>query len=154
MFPRGTVKRRLFHAGVKGLTMLGLDTRWASARDADADLLSAGERELLLEELRRAGVTVAEWLLAWPARPERRRQYLVFRDAITRRLGVAKIGAGGFNRRQFQNETEMLRRLAPEPADGLRDGRPTKRDRRSMDQLRGGWGDRWSASLDDDGLGS
>ena len=114
LFPRSTIKRRLFHAGVKGLTILGLDTRWGSTRDADADLLSVGERELLLEELRRAGVTVAEWLLAWPARPERRRQYLVFRDAVTRRLGVVKIGAGGFNRRQFQNETEMLRRLAPE----------------------------------------
>ncbi|WP_404302740.1 RNA-binding S4 domain-containing protein [Alicycliphilus denitrificans] len=41
------------------------------------------------------------------------------------------------------------RRLAPEPADGLREGRPTKRDRRDMDELRRGWGDRWSASLDD-----
>ena len=114
LFPRGTIKRRLFHAGVKGLTMLGLDTRWGFAREAAADLLSAGERELLLEELRHAGVPLAEWLLAWPARPERRRQYLVFRDAVTRRLGVVKIGAGAFNRRQFQNETEMLRRLAPE----------------------------------------
>ncbi|MBS0611126.1 MAG: RNA-binding S4 domain-containing protein [Comamonadaceae bacterium] len=42
------------------------------------------------------------------------------------------------------------RRLAPEPAADLREGRPTKRDRRSMDELRHGWGDRWSASLDDD----
>ncbi|MDR2325050.1 MAG: RNA-binding S4 domain-containing protein [Acidovorax sp.] len=44
------------------------------------------------------------------------------------------------------------RRLAPEPADSiasLRDGRPTKRDRRQIDQARSGWGDRWSASLDD-----
>ncbi|MDR3002938.1 MAG: RNA-binding S4 domain-containing protein [Acidovorax sp.] len=44
------------------------------------------------------------------------------------------------------------RRLAPEPADSiasLRDGRPTKRDRRQIDQARRGWGDRWSASLDD-----
>ena len=41
------------------------------------------------------------------------------------------------------------RRLAPEPAAALREGRPTKRDRRDMDDLRHGWGDRWSASLDD-----
>ena len=41
------------------------------------------------------------------------------------------------------------RRLAAEPADSLREGRPTKRDRRSMDEMRHGWGDRWSASLDD-----
>ena len=43
------------------------------------------------------------------------------------------------------------RRLAPEPATALREGRPTKRDRRDMDDLRHGWGERWSASLDDDG---
>ena len=41
------------------------------------------------------------------------------------------------------------RRLAPEPAASLHEGRPTKRDRRDMDELRHGWGDRWSASLDD-----
>lgn len=45
------------------------------------------------------------------------------------------------------------RRLAPEPADGLREGRPTKRNRRDMDHLRRGWGDRWSASLDDEPSG-
>ena len=43
----------------------------------------------------------------------------------------------------------QARRLAPEPADSLREGRPTKRDRRSIDEIRHGWGDRWSASLDD-----
>ncbi|QXL85393.1 RNA-binding S4 domain-containing protein [Comamonas sp. NLF-1-9] len=43
------------------------------------------------------------------------------------------------------------RRLAPEPADSLRQGRPTKRDRRTLDDTRRrGWGERWSASLDDD----
>ncbi|MGD9774193.1 RNA-binding S4 domain-containing protein [Diaphorobacter sp.] len=41
------------------------------------------------------------------------------------------------------------RRLAPEPAATLREGRPTKRDRRSLDDVRRGWGDRWSASVDD-----
>lgn len=38
------------------------------------------------------------------------------------------------------------RRLAPEPALTQTMGRPTKRDRRTL----GDWGDRWSASLDDD----
>lgn len=38
------------------------------------------------------------------------------------------------------------RRLAPEPALTLTDGRPTKRDRRQMAE----WGQRWSASLGDD----
>jgi ribosome-associated heat shock protein Hsp15 len=46
------------------------------------------------------------------------------------------------------------RRIAPEPALALQQGRPTKRDRRDMQALRGDsstgsdWGDRWSASLD------
>jgi len=52
-----------------------------------------------------------------------------------------------------REQAAQARRLAPEPADALRDGRPTKRDRRNIDQLRGGWGDRWSASLDDDASG-
>lgn len=37
------------------------------------------------------------------------------------------------------------RRLAPEPSQGLEQGRPTKRDRRKL----GDW-TRWSVSLDDD----
>lgn len=38
------------------------------------------------------------------------------------------------------------RRLAPEPAATITQGRPTKRDRRDIERT---WGDRWSASLDD-----
>ena len=37
------------------------------------------------------------------------------------------------------------RRLSPEPAESITQGRPTKRDRRDIDK---GWNDRWSASLD------
>lgn len=46
-------------------------------------------------------------------------------------------------------------RLSPEPAAALHEGRPTKRDRRDIDKVRGqpggtgGWGDRWSATLDE-----
>jgi ribosome-associated heat shock protein Hsp15 len=47
------------------------------------------------------------------------------------------------------------RRLAPEPAHSLTQGRPTKRDRRHIEGLRDegkapGWNERWSASMDDD----
>jgi ribosome-associated heat shock protein Hsp15 len=35
-----------------------------------------------------------------------------------------------------------------EPAMAIAQGRPTKRDRRDLDEARQGWGDRWSASLD------
>jgi len=46
------------------------------------------------------------------------------------------------------------RRLAPEPATTLQQGRPTKRNRRDMQALRDDdstppdWNDRWSASID------
>lgn len=42
------------------------------------------------------------------------------------------------------------RRIAPEPAHSIEHGRPTKRGRRDLDQANQGWGDRWSASVDDD----
>jgi len=41
-----------------------------------------------------------------------------------------------------------MRRLAPEPAASLHEGRPTKRDRREIDQARD-WGSRWSAAIDE-----
>src|SRR3954463_4395112 len=41
------------------------------------------------------------------------------------------------------------RHYAPEPANTIEHGRPTKRERRDLDQAKG-WGDRWSASLDDE----
>ncbi|HEX5697096.1 MAG TPA: RNA-binding S4 domain-containing protein [Rhodoferax sp.] len=48
--------------------------------------------------------------------------------------------------RQRQQAAEQ-RRLAPEPALSLSQGRPTKRDRRDTDQLRQhDWDERWSAS--------
>lgn len=41
------------------------------------------------------------------------------------------------------------RRMNGEPAGSLEHGRPTKRDRRSLDKVQGqAWGDRWSASVD------
>ncbi len=45
-----------------------------------------------------------------------------------------------------------MRRLAPEPAHSLAQGRPTKRDRRDLQKTRepGAWNDRWSASLNED----
>ena len=48
--------------------------------------------------------------------------------------------------RQRQQVAEQ-RRLAPEPALSLSQGRPTKRDRRDTDHLRQhDWDERWSAS--------
>ncbi len=45
-------------------------------------------------------------------------------------------------------QAAKARRLAPEPADALTQGRPTKRDRREIERAGAGW-QRWSASLDD-----
>jgi ribosome-associated heat shock protein Hsp15 len=45
----------------------------------------------------------------------------------------------------------QLRHDAPEPAHSIEHGRPTKRGRRDLEQERErGWGDRWSASLNED----
>jgi ribosome-associated heat shock protein Hsp15 len=41
------------------------------------------------------------------------------------------------------------RRYAREPSLSIEHGRPTKRGRRELDEARG-WGDRWSASVDDE----
>lgn len=43
------------------------------------------------------------------------------------------------------------RRRAPEPAQTISQGRPSKKDRRDIDAARGraGWDARWSASIDD-----
>ncbi len=49
-----------------------------------------------------------------------------------------------------QANTRELRRMGTEPGLSLEQGRPTKRNRRLIDDVAGGWGDRWSASVDDD----
>jgi ribosome-associated heat shock protein Hsp15 len=41
------------------------------------------------------------------------------------------------------------RRLGSEPALAIAQGRPTKRERRDLDDVSRGWGNRWSASLED-----
>jgi len=50
-----------------------------------------------------------------------------------------------------REEAAQQRRFAPEPALSIEHGRPTKRGRRELDQAQHGWGDRWSASIDDNG---
>ena len=50
---------------------------------------------------------------------------------------------------QERAQAAEQRRYAPEPAHAIEHGRPTKRGRRDLDEARG-WGDRWSASVDDE----
>ena len=49
---------------------------------------------------------------------------------------------------QAREQAAEQRRLAPEPAQTLTQGRPTKRDRRDLQQVHE-WNERWSASIDD-----
>ncbi len=47
-----------------------------------------------------------------------------------------------------RDDAQEQRRLGSEPALAQLQGRPTKRDRRDLEDHKQGWGDRWSASLD------
>lgn len=51
---------------------------------------------------------------------------------------------------QAREQAAQGRRDAPEPALTIEQGRPTKRGRRELDDARRGWGDRWSASVDEE----
>ena len=48
-----------------------------------------------------------------------------------------------------REQVAQSRRDAPEPALSIAHGRPTKRERRDLEQTRRSWDTRWSASLDD-----
>ncbi len=122
-------------------------------------------RSLATEEIGKGRVTV-NGQLAKPARDLRcgdtvaLRQGPVARTVLVRGLSGAR-GPAPVAQQLYEETADSLvqrqqlaeqRRLAPEPADaiaGRHDGRPTKRDRRSIDQVRSSWGERWSASLDD-----
>jgi len=49
-----------------------------------------------------------------------------------------------------RQQAAEARRLAPEPAHSIEQGRPTKRDRRDLVRSQVAW-QRWSASIDDEG---
>jgi len=52
---------------------------------------------------------------------------------------------------QERERATEQRRYAREPALAIEHGRPTKRGRRDLEEAqRHGWGDRWSASVDDE----
>lgn len=85
------------------------------------------------------------------------RQGPVTRTVVIRGLSQQR-GAAPVAQQLYEETPESLRlreaaaeqrRLNNEPAASIEHGRPTKRDRRSIDKAGGkNWGERWSASVD------
>ncbi|AEG92644.1 RNA-binding S4 domain-containing protein [Ramlibacter tataouinensis] len=86
----------------------------------------------------------------------------VRREAVTRTVVVKALssvrGPAPVAQQLYEETADSLRareqaaeqrRYAREPALAIEHGRPTKRGRRELDQAQRGWGDRWSASLDE-----
>jgi ribosome-associated heat shock protein Hsp15 len=122
-------------------------------------------RSLATEEISKGRVTL-NGQAAKPARDLRcgdivaMRQGPVTRTVTVRGLSGAR-GPAPVAQQLYEETAESIalreqaaeqRRLAPEPAATLVEGRPTKRDRREIDKVRtqaADWGKRWSASLDE-----
>lgn len=118
-------------------------------------------RSLATEEIAKGRVTV-NGQAAKPARDLRcgdtvaLRQGPVARTVLVRALSGAR-GPAPVAQLLYEETPDSIaareraaeqRRLAPEPAAALQEGRPTKRDRRNIDRARD-WGSRWSASIDE-----
>ena len=122
-------------------------------------------RSLATEEISKGRVTV-NGQAAKPARDLRcgdtvlMRQGPIARTVVVKGLSGAR-GPAPVAQQLYEETAESIatrekaaeqRRLAPEPAAALVEGRPTKRDRREIDKVRtqaAVWGKRWSASVDE-----
>lgn len=73
-------------------------------------------------------------------------------QALSLQRGPASVAQGMYEETAgslaARERAAEARRLAPEPAASLEQGRPTKRDRRSLERTQVAW-QRWSASIDD-----
>jgi ribosome-associated heat shock protein Hsp15 len=120
-------------------------------------------RSVAVEEIDRGRVQV-NGQEAKPARAVKPGDTVSLRQGHVQRVVVVKAlsevrGPAPVAQQLYEETAESIRaretaaeqrRLAPEPAHSIDHGRPTKRGRRELDQAQRGWGDRWSASLDDD----
>lgn len=118
-------------------------------------------RALACDEVERGRVRVNEQVVK-PARELKvgdrveLRQGVVMRTVVVQGLSATR-GPAPVAQALYAETPESIaareaaaerRRLAPEPASAIEQGRPTKRDRRQLAD----W-NRWSASLDDEGRG-
>ncbi|HNO43175.1 MAG TPA: RNA-binding S4 domain-containing protein [Ottowia sp.] len=119
-------------------------------------------RALAVQEIERGRVQVAGQTVK-PARELRPgdvlslRQGVVQREVVVRALspqrGPAPVAQQLYEETPAsvaaRQQAASARRLAPEPALSIAQGRPTKRDRRALDlQQRADWGERWSAGIE------
>ena len=119
-------------------------------------------RSLAVEEVDKGRVRIND-LEAKPSREVKAgdtvalRQGPVVRTLIVRGISSQR-GSAPVAQQLYEETAESLvlrakateqRRLHSEPASSLEHGRPTKRDRRSLDKAHGNdWDSRWSASAD------
>ena len=119
-------------------------------------------RSLAVEEIDKGRVRVND-LEAKPSREVKAGDRVALRQGtLTRTLVVRGIssqrGPAPVAQQLYEETEESLRlkaqaaeqrHLTSDPASSLEHGRPTKRDRRSLDKAQGtGWNNRWSASTD------
>jgi ribosome-associated heat shock protein Hsp15 len=119
-------------------------------------------RSLATDEINKGRVQV-NGQVAKPARDIKPQDTVMLRQGdITRTVLVIGLsqsrGSAPVAQALYQETPESLalrakvteqRRLAREPALSIEHGRPTKKDRRELQQASKGWGDRWSASVDE-----
>lgn len=119
-------------------------------------------RSLATDDINKGRVQV-NGQVAKPARDVKAQDTVVIRQGDMTRtvlvMGLSQVrGSAPVAQGLYQETPESLalrtkvseqRHLAREPALSIEHGRPTKRDRRELQRAGQGWGDRWSASVDD-----
>jgi ribosome-associated heat shock protein Hsp15 len=120
-------------------------------------------RSLAVEEIDKGRVEI-NGQAAKPAREVKVGDTVAIRrDSLTRTVVVKGLsgvrGPAPVAQQLYEETPESIRereraaeqrRYAPEPSLAIENGRPTKRGRRELDEAQRGWGDRWSASIDED----
>lgn len=117
-------------------------------------------RSLATDEVNKGRVSVSDQVVK-PSREVKVGELIALRrDGLTRTVQVLAIsdkrGSATVAQLLYAETPDSLkaselhsqqRRFAREPALSIAHGRPTKRDRRELEQAGHGWDDRWSASL-------